>query len=239
MTKTTFLAFCRLRIPEIASTDVISDANLLIIANQACTEFINKTDALPTSTDFNLVLNLLEYPLSTYISSFAKIRREGLWWFNTDTSKWKYLDGIDEGTLRIDYPDWLNTASGNPLRYSLTGDILVVHPPASSNYAGDDRLKLYHYARSIDMVGDNNNLFTGSDTKRYPHLADYEEVPIEYVRSEIKMMLKKNVDAKAALDTFYAKATYVKNQLAHRPDLAPNARTNMPTMSQAQRTFQG
>lgn len=239
MTQTTFLALCRLRIPEINSTDVISDANLLIIANQACTEFINKTDALPTSATFDLVEDLLEYPLSTYLTTFGKIRKEGLWWYNSSTSKWKYLDAIDEVTLSINYPDWLNTSSGNPLRYSLNGDIITVHPPASSTYAGTDYLKLFHYAQSVDMSDGTHYLFTGSASKRYPHLADYEEVPIEYVRAEVKQMLKKAADAKVAMDTFYSKVNYVKNQLTYRPDLGPNVRTQMPTMAQAKRTFGG
>lgn len=218
MTQTTLLALARIRIPEIASTDVISDANLLIILNLACTEFINKTDALPTSGTFNLVLDTTEYALSTYVTAFGKIRKEGLWIYNAVSTKWRQLDPTTTAKLTLDYPDWLNTSSGCPLQYSIEGDTLTLHPKASSTYTGTDYLKLFYFQRSTDMAGGSYYPFSGSATQ-YTFLADYEETLIDYVRYEVKQMLKKNADAEEARTTFYNKCAYIKQQLLYRPDL--------------------
>lgn len=236
MTQTQLLFLCRLRIPEIVSTDVISDANLLIFLNLACTEFINKTEAIPTSSTFNLVLDLTEYPLSTYITTFSKVRKEGLWIYNAVSTKWKRLDSTTVPYLSANYPDFLNTSSGLPQRYSIDGDTLTLHPKASSTYAGTNYLKLFYYKSSVDMVSSSDYPFTGSTTQRYPHLADYEEGLIDYVRFFIKQMLKKNVDAEESKQTFYQKCAYIKTKL-NRDDLLINLKLNVPIVRQMRDTF--
>ena len=72
MTLTQILALCRLEISEIITTDVISDVNLTTLVNLACREFVKVTDALPKSDNFDLVLNLTEYPLSTYVTEIGR-----------------------------------------------------------------------------------------------------------------------------------------------------------------------
>ncbi len=223
MTQTTLLSLCRLEVPEINSTDVISDANLLIILNLACTEFIKETDALPTSATFNLVLNLTEYPLSTYVTGFGKIRKEGLWIYNASTLKWTQLESTTVSTLNLEFPSWLNTAAGFPQRFSLNGDILTLHPKASSTYAGSNYLKLFHYARSTDMSASGHYPFSGSTTQ-YSHLAQYEETLVDYVCYKAKKMIDKNSDAEEARTMFYVKCGKIKQELQYRPDLISEMR---------------
>lgn len=216
----------RLELPEIADTTVVSDINLNLLINNGAKEFINKTDALPTYKLFNLVLNLLEYPLSTYITDYGKPRKQGLWWYNKVSSKWVQLESTTLPFLSINYPSYLNTASSNPLRYSIDGDLLLIHPPSSSTYVGNNYLKLFYYARSIDMTADNQYPFSGSSTKEYPHLADYEYIIIEYIRWKIKRIFKKMADAEEAKVMFYQMCADVKVKLQNRPDLIPWHRTN-------------
>lgn len=240
MTQTTLIALCRLYIPEINSTDVISDDNLLILLNLACTEFINKTDALPTSKAFNLVLNLVEYPLSTYVTDFGKIRKEGLWLYNASSERWTQLGSTTIPYLNIHYPSWLNTSAGTPLRFSIDGDIITLHPKANSTYAGDNYLRLFYYAHSIDMSASGHYPFTGSTTKHYPHLAEYEETLIDYVRWKTKQMLKKNADAEEAKTMFYAKCADIKVKLKSRPDLTSQMKaTGAGGLARAKSQFNG
>ena len=153
MTQTSLLSLCRLLIPEIKSVDVVLDSELLTILNLACTEFINKTDALPTSTTFNLVTNLVEYPISTYVTTFGKIRKEGMWIYNASTTKWVQIDPTTTNYLNENFPAWLNAAAGFPLQYTLEGDIITLHPKASSTYAGTAYLKLYYFHLRLKKSG--------------------------------------------------------------------------------------
>jgi hypothetical protein len=226
MTLADLIALCRLEIPEILSSDVISDTNLKLLINNGAREFINKTDALPTYKLFDLVLNLLEYPLSTYITDYGKPRKQGLWFYNVVSGKWIQLEATTLPYLATNYPSYLNTASSNPLRFSIDGDLILVHPPASSTYVGTEYLKLFYYARSVDMTSNTNYPFSGSDTVHFTHLADYEEMIVEYVRWRIKRIFKKGSDAEEAKTLFYTMCVDVKVKLQSRPDLIPWQRTN-------------
>lgn len=221
MTQAQLLSLARLRIPEINSTDVISDADLLIILNLACVKFINRTDALPTSSLFNLVLNLNEYSLASYVSTFGKIRKEGLWIYNAENSKWNPLSPTTMSVLNRDFPSWINADSSIPRYYSLDGDTLTLYPKASATYAGTNYLKIYHFARSTDMAGSTQYPFSGSASIRYPHLADFEEVLIDYVRYEMKEIIGKAGDGAASQSKFYLECDEIKKKLMSRPDLIP------------------
>lgn len=219
MTQTQMLAFARLKIPEVSSVDVLSDVNLLILLNQACTEFINKTDALPTSTTFNLVLDQAEYSLSTYVPTFGKIRDEGIWFYNVSSTRWWKLESTTLTDLINKFPSYLSVTSGIPLRITIEGDTLTLNPPASSTYAGSNYLRIFYYKRSVDMSAAAQYPFSGSTTVRYSHLADYEEVPLEYVKYLVKQMLGKMGDAEEAKSFFYTKCMAIKQALKYRPDL--------------------
>jgi len=225
MTQTQLLKMCRLSVPEIDSIDVIEDDDLLLFLNLGCKEFIKVTDALPTSITFNLIEDLTTYPLSTYVTSFGKIRKEGLWLYNSENTKWDQLDSTTVSYLNKHYASWMNTRSQLPQRFSIDGDDLTLHPKASSTYAGDNYLKLFFFKRSLDMSDGSHYPFSGSTTE-YPHLADYEDVPVEYVRYKVKQMLKKNADAEEAKTTFYLKSADAKQKLQYRPDLIPEVRAH-------------
>lgn len=219
MTQKTLLALARLEIPEISDTDVISDINLLIFLNLACTEFIKMTDALPTSDTFDLVESQTEYALSTYVTNFGKIRREGLWLYNAENEKWEWMDPYTMVKLNRDFPTWLNSDDALPTRYTIEGNIINIHPNASDTYAGTDYLKLYYYARSLDMDDDDDYPFSSSKTVQYPHLADYEEILIDYVRYKALWMYGDRASAEEAKSMFVTRTLEAKQKMLYRPDL--------------------
>jgi len=218
MTQADMITFSRLIIPEISSTDVISDANLLIILNRGCNEFIKETDGIPTSALFDLVTNLEEYSLTTYVSDYSKMRKEGIWIYNSQNSKWQELDAWTLVDIANKFPTWLSMSAGLPLRYTQEGNIITLNPKASSTYAGTDYLKIFYYARSVDMSNNSHYPFSGTTTQ-YTHLAEYEEVPIEYVRYRVKQMLGMNAAAEEAKQVFYLKCADIKRDLKYRADL--------------------
>lgn len=239
MTQTQLLAYMRLMIPEIKSTNVVSDVNLLIIINNACTEFVNKTDALPTSDTFDLVTSQVEYALSTYVTTFGKIRKEGVWWYNAVSSKWKKLDPTTTAYMRINFPDWLNASAGIPQRYSIEGDTFTLHPPASATYAGANYVKIFFYAGSVDMAAAGAYPFSGSITIRYPHLADYEENLLDYVKFKVLPLVGKAGLGSEAGQIFYARCEKIKKDLLARSDLIPEIQAQHPGMLINRGNFRG
>ena len=239
MNQTQLLAYCRLMIPEIKSTTVISDVNLLIILNNACTEFVNKTDALPTSTLFAIVAGQMEYPLYTYVPTFSKMRKEGCWWYNTVSLKWKKLDPTTQAYMRINFPDWLNQSNSIPQRYATEGDMFILHPPALAAYAGTNYIKIYHFAISTDMSNASHYPFSGSASIHYPYLAEYEEYLIDYVKFKLLPIVGKPSEGASAGQVFYTHCKEIKQKLLARSDLVPEIQAQHPGMLINQESFQG
>lgn len=223
MTRSDLRTIFRLYTPEVNSTDVLSDANLNTLLNLAAQTFVNLTDCLPTDNTFNAVTNQQDYNISSVLTDFGKIRKEGIWFYNKVSTKWKQLDSATIAYLNKTYPSWLNAAAGLPLRYYIEGDRIGLDPKPSSTYAGTNYVKVFYYKRSADMSADTHYPFSGSTTE-YPHLADYEEVLFDWVKYRVKQIAGKNGDALEAKTIFYNKSLKIKQELLYRPDLIPNFR---------------
>ena len=221
MTLSTLRTLCRIFIPEISSTDVLSSTNLDILINLAATEFIKETDALPTSGLFTVSTNTQTYAISTFITTFGKIRKEGIWYYNGSTSKWNQLDGTTIAYLNKNFSSWLNASSGLPMRYWIEGNEIGFDPKPSSTYAGTDYVKIFYYKRSVDMTADTHYPFSGSTTQ-YPHLANYEEVLFDWIKYRVKQIIGKGGDAEEAKGLFYIKCAGIRQNLVYRPDLIPD-----------------
>lgn len=237
MTLSSLRSLARLIIPEINSTDVLSDANFLTLVNLAASEFIKETDALPTSSTFTITTNIQTYALSTFVSTFGKIRKEGAWIYNKVTLKWVQIDGTTIAYLNQKFPAWMNASAGLPLRFWIEGDEIGFDPKPSATYAGTNYAKIYYFKRSVDMSADAHYPFSGS-TAQYPRLANYESTLLDYVKYLILPGLGKGVKAEEAKGMFYARCAKIKQELSYRPDLIPNHKMDMPTMRNAGGMFQ-
>jgi len=194
MTETDLLSLCRLYVPECLST-VITDVNALIILNQAAQKFVYLSEALPTSTLFNVVASQQEYLLSTNVTTFSKVRPEGLWWYDSVNSSWVQLKGR---TIK-----WL--------------DEITVYPKPLT--AVSNGFKLYHFKISTDMSAGAYYPFSGSLTVRYPFLANYEEDLLDYYKYRSKQIMGYGQQAQEALEMFTTKALKAKAELKTRTDL--------------------
>lgn len=210
------ISLCRLYVPEVDST-VISDANTTIILNIAAQKFVYLAEALPGSTLFNAVADKQIYNLSTYVTTYAKPRPEGLWWYDSANSSWVRLKGRTIKWLDVELPKWRDVSSGNPEYYSIDGDEILVYPKPDTAYTNG--FKLYHFKVSKDMEA-GFYLFSGSDTLRYPFLVNYEEDLIDYYKYRAKQIMGYGSDAQEALTMFNAKASKARLELKTRIDLA-------------------
>jgi hypothetical protein len=216
VTWTNLLSYSRLRIPE-AQSAVISDANMLILTNQICKEFVDLTECLPTYTRFNATAEQQEYSIATNVSTYLRIRDEGLWWYYSTGSTWKRLKAYTLDRLIQEEETWINRSSGSPLKYWIEGDTIGIHPkPDTSDTTYGFRL--YHFAQSTNMSLDTHYPFSGSTTQ-YSHLAHHDETIVDGVRYKVKQILGKHQQAEEAKSLFFAKCEKIRGELKDRKDL--------------------
>lgn len=227
-----YLSLCRLYVPEVSS-DVISDANATILLNIAAQKFVYLAEALPTHTEFNVVANQQVYNISTYVPTFCKVRREGLWWYNSVNSKWVRLKGRTIKWLDIKFPQWRDAAAGSPGYYSIDGDEITVYPKPNTSYSSG--FKLYHFKISVDMES-GFYPFSGTATVRYPFLVNFEEDLLDYYKYRAKLIMGFGADAQEALNMFILKAEKAKTELRSRPDIVTDAYAK-PTTRWTKRMF--
>lgn len=209
------LSLARIYVPE-CDSNVISDANALIIFNAAAQKFVYVAEALPTSTLFNAVAEGQTYLISTNVPSYCKPRPEGLKWYDTVNSTWVDLIGKTIEWLNQTFPQWINDSSGTPQYYSIDGDEITVYPKPSVSYASG--FKLYHFKVSQDMVA-GYYPFSGSATVQYPFLINFEEDLIDYYKYRAKQIMGYAQQAEEALTMFTNKALKAKTELKTRTDL--------------------
>ena len=235
MKREDILALCRLYIPE-APISVISSANAYIILNNAALEFVDKSDALPTYTDFNLTADTQRYALSTVVPTYLKMRKEGIWLYDDSNTSWKQLDSITGAEMNKRYSTWLNDSTAVPQRAWIDGDYIYIHPKGDST---SDDIRVYHYAKSTDVDTDGEYFFSGSTTQ-YSWLAPYEETLIEYYKARVYIdILGGNKIGKGqyAEQKFYAKCLEAKNKLQYRSDLIPFNKIKIPSGLQPSRNM--
>ncbi len=209
------LSLSRLYIPE-ADSNVISDANALIIFNVAAQKFVYIAEALPTHTEFNIVASQQVYNISTNVPTYAKIRPEGLWWYDSVNSSWTQVKGKTIAWLDENLPKWRDQSAGTPQYYSIDGDEITVYPKPLTSYTNG--FKLYHFKIAQDMIA-GYYPFSGSATVRYPFLVNFEEDLIDYYKYRVKQIMGYPDQAEEAMTKFVAKADKAKAELKTRTDL--------------------
>ncbi len=215
MTRADLLVLARLEVPE-APSSVISDDNVYIYLNQAALEFVTIAEALPTSTLFNSADSTGEYLLSSEVTTFLKIRKEGLWWYDSDNSKWIKLRVKTRELLDQMFPFWRDADASKPQHYVIEGDDIIVYPKVETG--GTDHFRLYHWAISTNMTAAIHYPFTGSTT-RYSFLAKYEENLIYFYKYKAKKILGYDAEAEEAKQMFQALALQCGADLKDRKDI--------------------
>jgi hypothetical protein len=216
MTWGSLLSYIRLRCPEVSQSSVVSDANILIITNLVCSEFLDATEALPTYKDFNCVANQQVYSISTNITDFMRMDKMGVWWYDSVNKFWKELKPRTlEWIIEVE-PTWINRDAGAPLYYWQQGDDIGLHPKPDTSYASG--IRCYYFKQSVDMSSTTHYPFSGSTTQ-YPFLKQYDETIVDGVRYKILQMVGKANLAEEAKLMFFTKCSSIKGFLKERVDL--------------------
>ena len=219
-TVSTLRSDARVVIPEINQTSALSDADFLTILNYAAKEFLRRVHDYVTESSFSAVASQAKYVFSTYVATYGRLHKDGLWWNNG--SRWVQLDPTTRAVLSEDFPTWQGASNGTPARYFVEGDGITIHPPTGT--AGANLFRLYHYPRSVNTSADAQYVFTGSTTVELTHLIQYEDILLDFVRAKVYDMLNKPALAQSKLTLFYQRCQEARGELASRPDLVRDYR---------------
>lgn len=212
-------SFIRLQVPEFNDTNVLSNNNMDIFLNIVTEKFIELTEAIITSTDFNAVASQQTYLISTQVTTYLRIHRVGLWWYDLSATYYRQLTSTTLEQLSEKEPTWLNRSAGTPLKYAIEGDVIYIHPKPSVGSAGDqDTFRMYHYKKSTNMTADTHYPFSGTTTE-FPHLSSYTDVLVEGMRWKLLEAYGNQADAQKSELLFLAQCDSIKRKLKSREDI--------------------
>ena len=103
MTLSELRSLLRLYVPH-ALTSVITDIQLNLILNEGVNDIASRTLCLPADTKFNAVADQQDYDLSSVVSRFLVIDKEGLFWTNGTRYKQllpKTMKWLDEKVIYV------------------------------------------------------------------------------------------------------------------------------------------
>ena len=182
-----FRTLIRAYVPS-AKVSVIPTDLLDTLINKAVEEVNVRARALPSSTAFTTTANIATYSLLTYLPRYVTMNVGGLWW-NSGTvlvPDWTRLEAFTRGSLQDIYTAWMNDAAGDPKRYIIEGDSLIIHPTPDATLAG--ALWAFYIAAPVAMTADTHYPFSGS-TSEITSLTVFDDAIIDYVRWKLSRPL--------------------------------------------------
>jgi len=186
MTRSDLRALARLTVSG-AKKGVVSNTNLNLLIELGILDLANFSVCLKKNATFTVTAETADYVISTELTDYLTMDKPGLWWY--DGSNWKQLDAVTFAYLDENFPLWRDDSSDNPLRYSLNGDIITVHPKPDTTLAAG--FKLYYGHKPTRMTNDNHYPFVGSTTER-PHLSIFDDAILKYLKWKLEPMINKD-----------------------------------------------
>lgn len=211
------ITLARLYVPE-ANTNKVSDTNLTLLLNEGAKDVAARTICLKTNATFDVAASTATYNLSSKVTSFLVIDTPGLYWY--DGSNWKKLTPYTLAGLDKDYPYWRDDSAADPLRYSVDGDIITIHPTPDT--ALTNGFKIYYGKKPTVMSSSDHYPF--GTTVEIPHLAILSDTILAYVKWKLTQPVGKEF-----AETNQAKYEYLsdiegkKKMLSRRPDIITNS----------------
>lgn len=221
MTLSNLRALARAMIPS-AKVQVIPNATLDIILNEAVKDIASYTLCLKSNAKFDVVASQEEYDLSLVVEDFLTPDKPGLWWYNGTIWRKVYprtLKYLDEFK-----PNWRDLSDGSPLDYSIDANILTISPPPET--AVTEGFWLYYAKTPTDMTNDDHYPFSGSTTE-YAHLSIFDFSIILFAKMKIEPMLSKVSDANLSLAEYKREREEKMQMLYRRKDIVAGSDIRM------------
>lgn len=217
MTRSDLRLLARATVPG-AKVSVITNAQLNLILELGILDIAAYAVCLRKNDTFNVTAETGEYAISTQITDFLTIDKSGLWW--NDGTEWRKLDSVTLQFMDETFPAWRDDSSDDPLRYSLEGDILTVHPKPDTTLA--DGFKLYYGQKSTKMSLDTHYPFVGTTTER-PHLSIFDDSILKYVKWKLEQMVNKDSNVNFNEQTYIKERDEKKKLFNRRLDVSASS----------------
>lgn len=189
----------RLYVPA-AKASVITSTVLDLLINAGIVDVAAITAVLKTSKAFNVTAETGTYNISSFVTDFLTPDYPGLLWY--DGSNWKRLVPETLESLDSKFPYWRDDSSGDPLRYSIDGDVITVHPKPDTTLTSG--FKLY-YAKTPTTLSTATHYAFSTSTSPIPHLEILSEAVLKYVRWKLAPII-----GSAEVDVIAAENDYKK-----------------------------
>ena len=136
-----------------ATASTISNEVLELTLNESANKVAELLLCLPTDSYFDVVADQQEYDLSSVVDRY--LVSENLYWY--DGSNWKQLNPRTSEYLNKKYVYWRDDSSGDPLRFFIDNDNLVIHPTPDTS--GTSYFRLYYFEGTQTMTSDSHYPF--------------------------------------------------------------------------------
>lgn len=214
MTLSELRSLLRLYVPH-ALTSVITDIQLNLILNEGVNDIASRTLCLPADTKFNAVADQQDYDLSSVVSRFLVIDKEGLFW--TNGTRYKQLLPKTMKWLDENRPNWRDEGSGEPLYYLKRGSTLKVIPEPDTSTS--DGFWLYFGQGAVTMTNDTHYPFSGSTTE-ITRLSIFDEAIILYGQWKILRAMGKKDEALSGRQEYLAEVIDQMTMTGRQRDIA-------------------
>lgn len=205
-----------------AKLNVISNAVLDLMLNNGAIDVATYSACLQENTKFDVVANQSEYNLSSVVSRFLVIAKEGLWYRDSATDNYKRLYPRTMKWLNENRPYWRDEDAGVPQYYYQDGNNLGLVPAPDG--AVDEGLWLYFGQKPQAMNSTIHWPFGyGAEITR---LAPLSECIVAYAEWKLVKALNAGQDAYKAKETAYKTSLAEKISLiSRRSDISSDKKT--------------
>jgi hypothetical protein len=224
MTLLQLMNIARATIPG-AKPNVIDDTTLILLLNNATTDIVVNTKCLPTNKKFNVVASQQTYSLTSAIGNFLLPDKSGLWWNNGTQFTQLYAKTLK--WLDRNYGNWRSLDVGNPIYYTIDGDLItVVQTPNTSLASG---FWLYYIAAPTFMASPGDFPFVGNAVEQ-PRLRVFDEAIMKYAKWKISPMINQDTQQDMTKLDYDAELLSKKKIFHERPDVVSEAKMQGPNV---------
>lgn len=205
-----------------AKVQVIDNTVFDLILNEGVKDIAAFTLCLKSNKKFNVTAETAEYNLSSAIEDYLAVDKPGLWWYNGTI--WKQLYPKTLKWLDENVPNWRSVGSGNPLYYTIDGDIITVHPTPNTTLSSG--FWLYYGKKPTPMTADGHYPFSGSTTE-LTHVSIFDMAILMYAKWKIEPMINKDQDANLSMQEYLRERNEKQALFYRREDIIASPYTRL------------
>lgn len=203
-----------------------SDTLLLMLLNEATLDVTVRTACLKAIEEFNATANTGEYRLSSVLTRFLAIDKEGIWW--NDGDRWQELYPRTIKYLNNWHSGWRDDGAGSPQRYALHGDLFIPHPKPETSLT--DGFKVHFIQRPPAMATGAHFPFPvgdAQDGEERSDLAILSDCILLYVEWKVLKSMNKRVEAFEKRNEYLEEIEIKKRLINTRADIEHDEDTKM------------